>query len=51
MSEYEMEESLIDSIECVSDLWTLAKMKESYNEENDIHNRLINNTPDVLSLI
>lgn len=42
-------DNLLDSIESVSDLWALAKMKELYNEENDIHNSLIDNTLDVFS--
>lgn len=44
------EESLLDSIESVSDLWVLAKMKESFNEDNDdIHNCFIDNAHDEFS--
>lgn len=39
--------SLLDSIESVSDLWVLANMKETYNEENVLHRNLSINTPDV----
>lgn len=50
-SENQKEEALIDSIESISDLWILAKIKESYNEENYIHNSHIDNVPDMLSSI
>ncbi len=46
--EYKRDDSLLDSIESVSDLWVLAKMKESYNEDKDIHNNLIDNNHVVL---
>ena len=32
------EDSLLDSIESVSDLWVLANMNETFNEENNLHN-------------
>ncbi len=49
VDEYQMDDSLLDSIESVSDLWTLAKMKESYNEDKEIHNSLIDNNYIVFS--
>lgn len=50
-SESQIEDSLLDSIESVSDLWVLAKMKESYDEENNIHNSVAVNSADVLPTI
>ena len=30
-------DSLLDSIESMSDLWVLANMNETFNEENNLH--------------
>lgn len=50
-SESQIEDSLLDSIESVSDLWVLAKMKESYDEENNIHNSLAINSADMFPAV
>lgn len=49
--ESQIEDSLLDSIESVSDLWVLAKMKESYDEENNIHNSVAVNSADVFPAV
>lgn len=41
--------SLLNSIESVSDLWVLANMNEIFNEENNIHNSIADTNPDVCS--
>ena len=43
------DESLLDSIESVSDLWVLANMNETFNEENDIHSSVVDTHLDVCS--
>lgn len=43
------EDSLLDSIESVSDLWVLANMNETFNEENNIHSSVADTHPDVCS--
>lgn len=42
-------DSLLDSIESVSDLWVLANMKETFNEEYDIHSSVADSHYDVCS--
>lgn len=42
------EDILLDSIESVSDLWVLANIKETYDEENNIHSSVADNNTDVL---
>lgn len=52
MSERETQrenDSLLDSIESVSDLWVLANMNETFNEENNIHSSVADTNPDVCS--
>lgn len=44
-SEKQADENLLDSIESISDLWSLAKMKETYNEENIIHSSVTSINP------
>lgn len=39
---------VIESVESVSDLWVLANMKETFDEENNIHSSVADNNPDVL---
>lgn len=41
--------SFLDSIESVSDLWVLANMNETFNEENDIHSSVADTHLDVCS--
>ena len=41
------DDSLLDSIESVPDLWVLANMKKTYNEENNIHNSAADTNLDV----
>lgn len=43
------EDSLLDSIESVSDLWVLANMNETFNEENDLHSSVADSYYDVCS--
>ncbi len=43
------DDSLLDSIESVSDLWVLANMNETFNEENDIHSSVADTNLDVCS--
>lgn len=43
------DDNLLDSIESVSDLWVLANMKETFNEENDIHSSVADSHSDVCS--
>lgn len=43
------EDSLLDSIESVSDLWVLANMNETFNEESYLHSAIDSNAPDVFS--
>lgn len=42
-------DSLLDSIESMSDLWVLANMKETFYEENDIHSSVADSHSDVCS--
>lgn len=42
-------DSILDSIESVSDLWILANMNETYNEEDNIHSSLADTYPDEYS--
>lgn len=42
-----IDDSLLDSIECVSDLWILANMTETLHEQNKIHNGVADFNPDV----
>lgn len=42
-------DSLLDSIESVSDLWVLANMNETFNEENDIHSSVADTNLEVCS--
>lgn len=39
-------DSILDSIESVSDLWILANMNETYNEEDNIPSSLADTYPD-----
>ncbi|MBP3288099.1 MAG: hypothetical protein J6L79_02550 [Muribaculaceae bacterium] len=41
------EDSLLDSIESVSDLWVLANMNETFNEEINSHNSVAGSYFDV----
>lgn len=43
--------NLIDSIESVSDLWVLANMNETFNEENNLHSSVAGSYNDVCSPI
>lgn len=43
------DDSLLDSIESVSDLWALANMNETFNEENNIHSSVADSHYDVCS--
>lgn len=43
------DDSLLDSIESVSDLWVLANMNETFNEENNIHSSVADSHSDVCS--
>lgn len=43
------EDSLLNSIESISDLWALANMNETFNEENNIHSSIADSHPDVCS--
>ena len=43
------EDSFLDSIESVSDLWVLANMHETFNEENDLHSSFTGSNYDVCS--
>lgn len=45
------EDSLLDSIESVSDLWVLANMNETFNEENNLHCSVSGSYNDVCSPI
>lgn len=45
------EDSLLDSIESVSDLWVLANMNETFNEENNLHNSVAVSYFDVCSSV
>lgn len=38
---------VINSIESVSDLWVLANINETYNEEVNIHSSIADSTPDM----
>lgn len=42
------EDSILEYVESVSDLWLLANMKESY-EESYLHRAIDSNAPDVFS--
>lgn len=37
---------ILDCVESASDLWVLAKMKESYDEDNDIYSCHTDNASD-----
>lgn len=43
------DDSLLDSIESVSDLWVLANMNETFNEENNIHSSVADSHSTVCS--
>lgn len=43
------DDNLLDSIESVSDLWVLANMNETFNEENNIHSSVADSHSDVCS--
>lgn len=46
-SRKQKEDSLLDSIESVSDLWVLANMNETFNEENNLHSSVVGSYYDV----
>ncbi len=48
-SRKQKEDSLLDSIESVSDLWVLANMNETFNEENNLHSSVVGSYYDVCS--
>lgn len=37
------DDSILDAIERIPDLWVLAKMKETYNEETYLHSGIADN--------
>lgn len=41
-------EPVLDSVDSVSDLWVLANIKETFDEENNIHSSIADTNPDVL---
>lgn len=40
---------VFESVESVSDLWVLANMKETFDEENNIHSSIADSHSDVCS--
>lgn len=40
---------VIESVESVSDLWVLANMKETFDEENNLHSSVADSHSDVCS--
>lgn len=49
-SDHQQEDNnLLDSIESVSDLWVLANMNKTFNEENKVHRSVADSHPDVCS--
>lgn len=44
-------DDLLHSIESISDLWILANIRETYDEENSTNNIVDSDTPDVASPI